>query len=103
MSPSSRGGRHERADATHLLNQEYLTTLADLASRLGGVDCSVSPSTEGWRTIRVEISAGSRSVLVFEDNGELVHSGPESGHPVPLGPVGPEGAVGLVLEMLGVA
>ncbi|MEP7762452.1 hypothetical protein [Sanguibacter sp. 25GB23B1] len=88
------------ASPSHLLNQEYLTTLADLAGSLGGVDCSVSPSTEGWRTIRVEISARSRSVLFFEHDDRLVYIESPRRAPVSLGAVAAPDALQLASVLL---
>ena len=88
------------ASPTHLLNQEYLTALADLAGSLGGVDCSVSPSTQGWRTVRVEISAGSRSVLFFEHDDQLVYIESPRRVPVALGTVAASDALRLAFEMI---
>ena len=92
-------GTDERVAAS---NQDVLAAIGRAGAEHPRLAVEVVTPTDAWRTLRVDLRLpGSvRSVLVFEDAGELVCIGPDGGRPVPLGTLDPAEVLDLAERLL---
>ncbi|WP_246857646.1 hypothetical protein [Oerskovia sp. KBS0722] len=83
-------------------NQDFLDALGRSGAEHPRLDTEQVPPTGAWRSVRVDLSlpGSTRSVLVFEDDHELVYIGPDGGAPQPLDPTDPSAALDLAERLL---
>ncbi|TGJ97454.1 hypothetical protein DLJ96_05700, partial [Actinotalea fermentans ATCC 43279 = JCM 9966 = DSM 3133] len=83
-------------------NQDFLVALGRAGAEHPHLDVEQVPPTGAWRSVRVELSlpGSTRSVLVFEDNDELVYIGPDGGGAQSLDPTAPSAVLDLAERLL---
>ncbi|MFE4465321.1 hypothetical protein ACFRCR_09420 [Oerskovia sp. NPDC056781] len=90
------------AEPADSANQDFLVALGREGAERPHLDVEQVPPTGAWRTVRVDLSlpGSNRSVLVYEDDDELVYIGPDGGAPQPLDPTDPSAALDLAERLL---
>ena len=93
------GAQPPAAESAH---QDFLVALGREGAEHPHLDVEQVPPTGAWRTVRVDVSlpGSTRSVLVYEDDDELVYIGPDGGAPQPLDPTDPSAALDLAERLL---
>ncbi|GAA3208236.1 hypothetical protein ACFP63_12095 [Oerskovia jenensis] len=99
---SADGGPDGPDEPAAASNQDVLAALGRAGAEHPRLAAEVVAPTDAWRTLRVDLSLpGSvRSVLVFEDDEELVCLGPDGGSPVPLDTLDPAEVLELAERLL---
>jgi hypothetical protein len=90
------------AESADSANQDFLVALGREGAEHPHLDVEQVAPTGAWRSIRVDVSlpGSTRSVLVYEDDHELVYIGPDGGAPQPLDPTDPPAALDLAERLL---